>query len=724
MTTLPQHHQFPRRSLLAGASLAAALASQQLPALADDERQVFTFVTDSHADPENQAHLDRFEATMRAIETDDPALVLHGGDITEYGVPGNYEEHFRRVPTSLRDRIVHVPGNHETRWDATAYETYDSMVDERNVAMTVAGIQVLVMDPTMPQQELAHYSREDLAWLHRELRRKPAHRPTIVVAHFPQGEGHYYTVNQDEFLDVIEGRGVQAMFVGHVHQLGVDNFNGVTHVQGGAARTKVQYLRCTVTGGRDRELLLEQVEIPDPTRWQERTVTELGTVALTVARGTDRLKPRGIELRTSADALTVEVQQPHTVSGMRVEAAIYDQDNYGGSTEDEWYELTSRGNRWTGTIDVSGLAPGEHRARVNVLHEGRRWRSIVGFTIPDDHHVPTAEQKVDGLIHGALAQLGSRVFVPTSTGGLHAFDVEAGRLRKAWSSQTGPLWTCLATDEDLGLVVAASADHRIRAFAAADGAVRWERDLCHPVMSDPLVARVDDTSHVVVMAGETLALLSTQDGSVRWSRSMPGVSAGRAAIDDRHVYVGLGDGRAHAVSVHDGADVWTVEMTDRDETYRRWIYGPWNNHVTLITEQLVLVSTVSHARALDRNTGEVVWELPHSYLYTPVRQLDEGDLVMVDEWGDVRRVDATTGAAQWFTEALVPRALEAAPVVHNGAVYLVGVTGMLGVADLDTGEIRSRRQLMANNVIASPVIVEDTLVVGHMPGVVRAYATD
>lgn len=703
---------------LAAATLVAGLETAQ----ADGRRQVLAFITDTHADPENALHLARLEATFRAIEAEDPLMVLNGGDITEYGDEATFRSYLDRIPTSLREKMVHTLGNHESRWDPSAYEVYERLFGARNVSLTVAGIQIISMDPTMPQQEIAYYTQEDLAWLDRELKRGRGNQPTILMVHFPQGEGHYYTVNQEDFLEVIEGRGVHLMLSGHIHQVARHHFNGVTHVHIGANRVQSQFLRVVIEGGRDATMVLEHVAIPDHTAWHNQVVTQLGSASLSVARGTDRLKPRSIKIDSTRSTLSLSLVHPHASPSTTIRAAIYDQANYGRVSTDTWHRFVkSRGKTWSVDIDVSGLAPGEHRARINVEEGERRWREIVAFTVPAPRFAPTDARDVDGLIHGGLVALGGRVVVPTAAGVIHAYDVAGGDLRRAWSTPVGPVWTSLALEPALRLVVAASSDHRVRALSLDSGAVVWERDLGRPVMSDPLVTDIGGRAGVVVVADQQLALLDAATGALRWTREVAGMSAGRAAADDDRIYVGLGDGRAWAFAVADGSEVWSRDLSGRDETYRRRIYGPWNTHVKLVSDDLVIVSTVTGASAMDRATGEPVWSLPQSYLYTPIVELADADLIMVDEWGDMRRVHPETGAVEWHTPAVVPRSLEAAPVVVGDLVYLVGVTGMLGVVDAGTGQVVGRRQLMANNVFSTPVAAGGSLVVGHMPGVVRAY---
>src|SRR5699024_11006755 len=122
-------HRFTRRtalSTLPATGLLGAAAAQAAPA--EGPRPAapsgcdtlrLAFLSDTHAAPENEESMARLRAVFDAIAGFDPTLVIHGGDVTEHGTAQEYDAFTSAVPEALRDRIAAVPGNHETRWDAT-----------------------------------------------------------------------------------------------------------------------------------------------------------------------------------------------------------------------------------------------------------------------------------------------------------------------------------------------------------------------------------------------------------------------------------------------------------------------------------------------------------------------------------------------------------------------------------------------------------------------------
>ena len=83
----------------------------------------FAMVTDTHVGM-SAASVERLRPVYAAIARRAPDFVLHCGDITDTGLPGEYERYWEAVPAALRGRLRHVPGNHETRWDPTAKGLY------------------------------------------------------------------------------------------------------------------------------------------------------------------------------------------------------------------------------------------------------------------------------------------------------------------------------------------------------------------------------------------------------------------------------------------------------------------------------------------------------------------------------------------------------------------------------------------------------------------------
>lgn len=90
----------PAAALLGGVGAQAASA----PSAEGPIR--LAFLTDGHADPENEAHMTPLQTVFTAIDDFDPRLVIHGGDVTEHGTVTECEAFEESIPAGLRDRVT------------------------------------------------------------------------------------------------------------------------------------------------------------------------------------------------------------------------------------------------------------------------------------------------------------------------------------------------------------------------------------------------------------------------------------------------------------------------------------------------------------------------------------------------------------------------------------------------------------------------------------------
>lgn len=715
----------PRRGFLglAGLGVAGVTALQLAPVApvaparaADvDGSDRIAFITDAHVDPENATTMARVRATVDALVELDPALLLHGGDVTEYGTEEEFTAWLELLPEPLRRRTHHVPGNHESRWDPSAYQTYDRAVGPRNSSVDAAGLHIVLLDPTWVQQEVAHPTEADLAWLTEDLRHAGT-TPTLLVSHYPFGNGFYYLDNSEALFDVIENSPVVGHLSGHIHREDVRVVNGITQVVGVATKYEPGYYLLTRSGN-DLDVTFQAVA--DPTAPDSETTSrDVTTIPLGPRSPRDQtLEPGNITLAVTGSTVRVEARIPARAAVRSVDAAVYRQDIWAGSGEDVWTPLTGDRLR-AGSVDVSALAPGEHRMIVAVTgNDGSVWREVRPFRIAGFDPVWT--EQLDGPVQSATVAVGDDVVLATAGGSVLRVGGGAAP-QERWRLDVGPVWANLAVSADRGTIYAASADHQLTAIATADGTRRWQADLGAPVMSDPAVVDLAGTTAVVVAATDTLWAVDAADGTPLWQRELPAASCGRVAGDGARVILGVGDGNAYAFDAATGEHLWHTNQTDRSGSYQRLIYGPWDNTVTILTDELVLVSTVSQARALDVATGATVWERTASYIYCPPVVLD-GDVVLVDERGGAVRLDATTGEERWQATT-APRVLNAGFAVHEGDGYLCGVGGELHRVDLATGHATVLGQTAPEVVLSTPSLIGDRqLVVATIEGTVRAF---
>src|SRR5919108_3621165 len=176
----------------------------------------FAMVADTHVGVGRAAPVSQLRRVYAAIARLAPDFVLHCGDVTDTGLPGEYERYRQAVPAALRGRIRHVPGNHDVRWDPPAKGRYRAEFGAAPYSFDAGGVHVAGFDLTQPLLEPGHCGAAALSWLDRDL--AAATGPALLFQHFAVGGGHDYVDDQAALLELIARHDVRAVVAGHVHR--------------------------------------------------------------------------------------------------------------------------------------------------------------------------------------------------------------------------------------------------------------------------------------------------------------------------------------------------------------------------------------------------------------------------------------------------------------------------------------------------------------------------
>ncbi len=672
----------------------------------------FAVVTDTHANPDKPVRLELLERIFQSIERAEPDFVLNCGDITDRGDRTEYHAYLATVPRSLRDRLRHVPGNHELRWDMNAAQLYRSLFGPAPYSFDAAGLHVTGLDPTQLLQEPGHFGERQLAWLADDLR--PG-TPSVLFLHYPLGAGYYHLNDQDAFFDTVADLPVRAVFAGHVHRESVYRINGFTQVTAVAAKNVAAYywVERQVDGGHPVLRVTTVTVAADGAEVRE----ELTTIPLSGNDSGRLLEPGAVVIdgpRRGAVRVGVEIGLDVPVSG--VQAQVYPQHVYASRSAGNWAGLHGvAGTQWfSEDVDVSALPPGRHRMQVRVVgSDGATCEATRAFEVPAAHLRERWTARLSGSVQGALAERDATVVAGSTDGEVAAFDAASGRM--SWRHDLGPVYRGPACAGST--VYVPSADHHLYALDAATGHGRWSIEVSAPVLCTPLVTEAAGTEAVVITAGYVLHAVSATDGTQLWSADLGGFSAGRAACDGQRVYAGSGDGYASAFDAGSGERLWSLDMTTRVLPHGRLLYGPWNDRVELLPAGMVLFATVERTFAVDRASGSVCWEIAARCMYPPSCLTDYG-LLLADEYGRALLVDPATGRTIWTAELGAPT-LDAGPVVAADTAWIMSATGLLSGVDLETGGIRYRRQVGPAGTFSTPVVADGVLVLGDQDGVLH-----
>jgi outer membrane protein assembly factor BamB/predicted phosphodiesterase len=190
----------------------------------------FAMVTDTHVGLPPSGPAEWLSLVYAAIARLAPDFVLHCGDITDTGLPGEYDRYRAVVPAALRGRIRHVPGNHDVRWDPTAKALYQEHFGIAPYSFDAGGVHFTAFDPTQPLLEPGHCGTAALDWLARDLGGLALGTPALLFQHFPVGGEHDLVDDQAALLELMSRHDVRVLVAGHVHRETVARLDGLTQV--------------------------------------------------------------------------------------------------------------------------------------------------------------------------------------------------------------------------------------------------------------------------------------------------------------------------------------------------------------------------------------------------------------------------------------------------------------------------------------------------------------
>jgi outer membrane protein assembly factor BamB len=687
----------------------------------------FALVADTHISTAHAGSAERLAQVYGTIARLAPDLVLHCGDITDTGLPSEYRLYHQVLPAALAGRVRHVPGNHDVRWDASAKGRYQAQFGAAPSSFEAGGVHFVGLDPTQALQESGHYGPGGLRWLERVLRGLAEETPVLLFQHFPVGAGHYEIDDQAALLDLVARYDVRGIFAGHIHREEVTRFNELTQLTLAPVLARpVFYWAEEVTDWAGAPVLA----VSRVTVAADGTQAALPVVTIPLTRWRPRALHRVLVGAAAGGRLPVTVLAQPAVQVSGVSASTYPQVLAGG----DWHDLAAGpsgpgAGRWSGTVPVPRLVPGEHRLQLRLLAPDGSWQEKhVPFSTPGGaaDPVPSWRLRLAGAVQAGIAVTGrpaGPVIVAASTAGeVAAVRVSPGpgdhRSPWLWRVRLGPVYRRPGVDAAGRTLFVPSADRHLYALEAASGRTIWRFDAGAPVLSAPAVARVGDDEYVVFSAGRQLLTVHAATGKLLWSVTGRGFSAGQAACDGLRVYTSAADGHARAYDALTGRQAWSFPMVSGDQ-HRVALYSGWDS-TAVLGAGAVIVATVSGSLALEAASGAVRWKFPGSTMYPAAVVLGDDTALLTDEQGAICRVSLTDGRASWRA-ALKVRVLNAGVTVDSDSdtAWVLSARGRLIGVRLADGRRQGSVQHTLAYSYSRPVIVGGTLVAGDQDGFVH-----
>jgi 3',5'-cyclic AMP phosphodiesterase CpdA len=192
---------------------------------------LFAQISDLHLDGTERATerarrvVDYLNGLARPVDA-----LLVTGDIADHGAEAEYEE-AARLFASLSVPVLLCPGNHDVRGPyRKALLDEDPADGPINRLHRVAGINVLMVDGTVPARDHGYVDDETVAWIEEQLVEEV---PTLIALHHPPVRVHQPFVDtillhSPDRLEALVAAHPQviAVLAGHAHTAAASTFAG------------------------------------------------------------------------------------------------------------------------------------------------------------------------------------------------------------------------------------------------------------------------------------------------------------------------------------------------------------------------------------------------------------------------------------------------------------------------------------------------------------------
>ena len=632
-------------------------------------------------------------------------LSLLTGDITEFGGRGEAWERYQSVFAGSKIPNLPVMGNHDATWDGL----FDKVAGKHRLPYYVTGqegIQFVGLCSGSLQDPRPSLGQDQLLWLARTLDGMEYDPRLILFLHHPpegsEWAGRYELRRLEEILG---GRSVVALLVGHGHGLRTGTFGNWPWIMGGSTFGKN-------AGFGEAELgctgLTYRYHFEDPAKKVRTTYAQ------------------GMETATEPELVFVPVEAGADRHGFLRRAVKAYAKN--GGLKLRWYvdeEAEPRKvlpgtspytKRYVAKIPLKGLVPGTHV--LSVLAEDRRGKTRWAL---QTFEIEASANKKSGFSHHWSRQL------PTAF--TNAFALEQGRLcllgkdgrLLILDAQTGKTIYDASYDRVCPGAVAALPD---RGFVLGlgsellaidlDGKELWRRAMGAPLAAKPLVQ--GERILVADLRGRMHAL--SRGGEKLWTRQVAdyAIEKGPVALDADRILVGAWDTKVRCLSAKDGSELWSHRSRGARGVAARY-YSPADCPPALAAGRIFVADRKFELTVFDPQGEEI--RPPKSKDKSKSKSGDffkdvaslaaspEGDAVYLRATqGWLRRLDPKTLGLVWELRLPVGRT-PTPPAVGEGYVLVRGERdGCCYLVDSETGKLLDTYRVQQALYPFAPLLLE------------------
>jgi len=650
---------------------ATAAAAYLPPALRKESGFEFVYFTDTHvAFERNVAECRGMLAKIR--ETTNPAFAINGGDVTEYGWAGEFDN-YQKLIREFGVRTYDTAGNHDVRWSPQGVKIFRERLGEPYGYFQNQDCHFLILDSTVPLSHWGHYEKWQLRWLEYRLDRIGREEPVFITTHHWVGRDDLRVDNQEALRKLLEPYNVRLIFNGHGHNDLVWEWDGITNTMN-RGLYQGSWERVQVDPDKD-EVRLD--------RWRKETQV-FESVAVVPLKATKANRPvwaisdRSIGTSGSIASPRPGIRQYRWNEGKWT--AVADGLIAWENLHPGHQALSLRGRGRDETIDMTVV---DRSSRLEPVWQRELPGGVMSHAVIDDHDLILS--MMDGAVTCLSAATGGRRWQAKTTGYCH-------------SSST-------VFDD---LVIVGSADASLYAFDRANGDLRWKFATEGPVYASAVVAK----GVVVFGSGDGQFYgLDAKTGRQVWKRAMPASNTAfcqsRATSDGERVFLGAWDSHMYGLDAATGTTIWRQPCQERTFAFSPAISSPAYH-----AGRVYVAANGNGLFCFDAVTGERVWmvESPgEKYGHSSPRVI--GDRLVVGclgDLGEVRSVRLADGEVLW-TASTKGVIYDSSPAIGDGFCAIGSVNGTLNVLATDSGAILAQYRLGTGHFLSTPAAQKDMI---------------
>lgn len=674
--------QITRRDLLKVGAAAGLAPLTRYAGAFDDRSFTFAYFSDTHV--RFKANIEENRAMFAEMKTIKPAFAINGGDVTEYGWAGEFDN-YQALVKELGIKVYDTAGNHDVRWSPQGVKIFKERLGEPFGYFAHQGVHFFVLDSTVPLSHWGHYEAEQLRWLEAKLKGIGRKEPIIVTTHHWVGRDSVMIDNEENLRRILEPYNVKLILNGHGHSDLLWTWDGIANTmnkglyQGSWQRVDVDFLKNEVrlsrrTTQKTTQTLLKTVSLQNDTA--KRPVWATGS--LPVSQAFEQAVTDGAEVRVSYGKWTPASTAP---------------------------SLTL----------LLGRANGEQLVELRDPKSGRQGTYTV--ETPTQGMTEVWQAKLSGGVMSHVKVVGDRVYVSCMDGSVNALEKASGRL--IWTTKTGRY--CHSSPVlDGDLLFVGSADAHFYCLRASDGKELWRAKTEGPVYASASVA--GDTVCVSSGDGKFYAF-EKSTGAPKWAYQMPASNTAfaqtHATTDGQRFFIGAWDSHLYAINVKSGEMEWRKPCLPRTFAFSPAIGGP-----CLSNGRVYVPANGNALFCFDAVSGEQIWMIssPYDkYGHSSPRARD-GKIYVggLGDFGELRCVSAQDGNVLWVarTRSII---YDSSPALGDGFVAIGSVGSLLSVVNDQTGAMIAQTRLPVGHFLASPAAEGKRIYAGTYSNTVTAF---